>query len=141
MKVDYKEFRLVQNFTKGAAVFNQFLQLRIQLVIAVKNFAREETLSPVLLPRLSKDLDEQLKPTHKVDWANRKICVTRLRYSVDKPESCHAQFRKFARKKEDERFQQTVVVEFEDEEVIYLLVRVRYLFDNVIGKKPICNVL
>ena len=48
-------------------------------------------------------MDEQLKLAHKVvdvvDRANRKICVTLLRYNVDTPESSYAQVRLFARKR------------------------------------------
>ena len=40
MKDDNKELRLVQHLTKGEADFNQFMQLRNQLVIAAENFAR-----------------------------------------------------------------------------------------------------
>ena len=94
-KDDKKEFRLVQNFTMGEADFNQFLRLRNQLVNAAENFAREENLTPVLIPTISRDMDEQLKLAHKVvdvvDRTNRKICVTLLRYNVDKPESSYAQ--------------------------------------------------
>ena len=86
-----KEFRLVQNLTKGEAVFNQFLQLKNQLVNAAENFAREESLTPVMIPTMSKDIDEQLKLAQKVvdvvDRANRKIFVTLLRYNEDKTES------------------------------------------------------
>ena len=53
-----------------------------------------------------KDMEEQFKLAPKVvdvvDRANRKICVTLLRYSVDKPESSDAQVRIFARKTADE---------------------------------------
>ena len=79
----------------GRGVFNQYIRLRNQPVIAAKNFAREENLSPVLIPTMSKDMDEQFKLAHKVvgvvDRAKRKICVTLLRYNVDKPESSCAQ--------------------------------------------------
>ena len=75
----------------GEVDFNQFTRLRNQLVIAAKNFAREEVLSPVLIPTLSEDKKEQLKLAHKVvdvvDRANRKIGVILLRYIVDKQES------------------------------------------------------
>ena len=101
-KDDKKEFRLVQNLTMGEADFNQFMRLRNQLVNAAENFARKEKLTPVLIPTMSKDMDEQLKLAHKVDdvvdRANRKICVTLLRYNVDKQESSYAQVRLFARK-------------------------------------------
>ena len=94
-KDDKKEFRLVQNLTVGEADFNQFMRLRSQLVDAAENFAGEENLTPVLIPTMSKDMDEQLKLAHKVvdvvDRANRKICVTLLRYTVDKPESSYAE--------------------------------------------------
>ena len=65
-KDDNKEFRLVQNLRKGEADFNQFMRLRSQLVNAAENFAREEKLTPVLIPTMSKDMDEELKLTHKV---------------------------------------------------------------------------
>ena len=103
-KDDNKEFRLVQKLTMGEADFNQFMRTRNQLVNAAENFAREENLTPVLMPTWSKDMDEQLKLAHKVadvmDRANRKICVTLLRYNVDKPESSYAQVRLIARKNE-----------------------------------------
>ena len=93
-KDDKKEFQLVQNLTMGEADFNQFNRVGNQLVNAADNFAREENSTPVLMPTKSKDMDEQLKLAHKVvgvvDRANTKICVTPLRYNVDKPESSHA---------------------------------------------------
>ena len=109
----------------GEADFNQFMRLRNQLVNAAENFAREENLAPVLIPTMSRDMDEQLKLAHKVvdavDRANRKICVTLLRYNADKPESCYAQVQLFARKKEDEKFQQVVYVKYK--RGIYLFTR------------------
>ena len=100
----------------GEANFNQYMQLRKQLVNAAEKFAREEMLTPVLIPTMYKDIDEQLKLAHKVfdvvDRANRKICVTLLRYNVDNSESFYAQVQLIARKKEDEKFQQVVYVNF-----------------------------
>ena len=97
----------------GEADFNQFMRLRNQLVNAAENFARVENLTPVLIPTMSKDMDEQLKLAHKVvdvvDQAQREICVTLLWYNVDEPQSSYAQVRPFARK-EDEKFQQVVYV-------------------------------
>ena len=113
-KGDKKEFRLVQTLTMGEVDSNQFMRLRNQLVNSAENFAREENLMPVLKPTMSKNVDEQLKMAHKLvdvlDRANRKICVTLLRYDVDKSESSYSQVRLFARKKEDEKFQQVVYV-------------------------------
>ena len=112
-KDDKKEFRLVQNLTMGEADFNQFMRMRNQMVNAAENFAGEEILIPVLIPTMSRDMDKQLKLAHKVvdivDRANRKICVTMLRYNVYKPESSYAQVRLFARK-EDKKSQQFVYV-------------------------------
>ena len=83
--------------------FNQFMRLKNQLVNAAENFPREESLSPVLIPTMFKNMDEQLKLDHKlvdvVDRTNRKICVTLLRYIVDKPESSFAKVRIYARNK------------------------------------------
>ena len=135
-KDDKKEFRLVKNLTMGEADFNQFMRLRNQLVNAAENFAREKNLTPVLIPTMSKDMDEQLKLAHEVvdvvDRANRKICVTLLRYNVDKPESSYAQVRILARKKEDEKFQQVVYVNYKLEEFIYLLDVMNSVHDKVI---------
>ena len=144
-KDDKKEFRLVQNLTIGEADFNQFMRLRNQLVNAAENFAREENLTPVLIPIMIRDMDEQLKLAHKVvdavDRTNRKICMTLLRYSVDKPESSYAQVRLIARKREDETFQQVVYVNYKLEEFIYLLDVLNSVYDKVITNQPICNVL
>ena len=144
-KDDKKEFRLVQNLTVGEADFNQFMRLRNQLVNAAENFAREETLMPVLIRTMSRDMDEQLKLAHNVvdvvDRTNRKICVTLLRYNVEKPESSYAQVRLFARKKEDEKFQQVVYVNYKLEEFINLLDVMNSVYDKVITNQPICNVL
>ena len=98
----------------GKADFNQFMRLRNQPVNAAAKLASEENLTSVLTPTMYRDMDEQLKLAHKVvevvDRANRRIFVTLMRYNVDKPESSYAQVRLFARKKEDEKFQQGVYV-------------------------------
>ena len=144
-KDDKKEFRLLQNLTMGEADFNQFMRLTNQLINAAENFAREENLTPVLIPTMSGDMDEQLKLAHNVvdvvDRTNRKISVTLLRYNVDKPESSYAQVRLFARKKEDEKFQQNVYVTYKFEDFIYLLDVMNSVYDKVITNQPICNVL
>ena len=127
----------------GEADFNQFMRLRNLLVNAVENFAREENFTPVLIPTMSKDMDEQLKLAHKVvdvmDRANRKICVILLRYSVDQPEISYAQVRSFARNKEDEKFQQNVYVNYKLEEM-YLLDVMNSVYDNFIANNHISNV-
>ena len=73
-------------------------------------------MKPLPIPTMSEDMDEQLELAHKIvdvmDRANSKICVSLLRYKVDKPESSYAQVRLFARKKEDEKFQQVVYVNY-----------------------------
>ena len=129
----------------GEADFNQFMRLRNQLLNAAEFFAREEYLSPVMIPTMSRDMDEQLKLAHKVvdvvDRANRKICVTLLRYNVDKPESSYAQVRLFARKKEDEKFQQVVYVIYKFEEFIYLIDIMNSVYDKVIINQPIFKIL
>ena len=64
----------------GEADFNQFIRQRNQLVVAADNFLREQDLCPVLQSTLSKNMEEQMKPVHKVievvDRPNRRICDT-----------------------------------------------------------------
>ena len=50
----------------GEADFNQLMRLRNQQVNAAENSARGESLTPVLTPKMSKVMDEQLKLAHKV---------------------------------------------------------------------------
>ena len=142
-KDDKKEFRLVQNLTMEEADFNQFMGLRNQLVNAAEIFSREENLTPVLIPTMSRDMDEQFKLAHKVvdvvDRGNRKIGVTLLRYNVDKPESSYAQVRLFARKKEDQNFQQIVYVNYKLEEFIFLVDVMNSVYDKFITNQPICK--
>ena len=119
------EFRLRQNFSMGEADFNQFLRQRNQLVVAADIFLREQNLSSVLQSTLSKDMDEQLEIVHKVidvvDCPKGRICVTVLRYKLDNPETSYAQIRLFGRKKEEEKFQQIVYVNYRLDEFVYLL--------------------
>ena len=133
---DNNEFRLIQILTMGEADFNQFKRLRNQLVIAAENYATEENLFPFVVPTLFRDMDERLILAHKVvdvvDRANRKISVTLLRYSVDKPESSYTQVRIFARKMEEEKFQQIVYVNYKLAEFVHLLHVMKYVFDKVI---------
>ena len=107
-KDDNKEIQLVQNLTMGEADFNQFMRLRNQLVNTVGIFHKEENLSPVLIPTISKDMNEQLKLALKLvdigDRTNKKFCVTLLRYIADKPAIFHAQVRIIAGKNQDEKF-------------------------------------
>ena len=92
----------------GGTNFNQFMRLRNELVSAAKNFGREENLPPVLIPTMSKEMDEQLKLAHKVvdvvDQASRKTFLTLLRCNVNKPDSSYARVRLSAKKKRDEKF-------------------------------------
>ena len=139
------EFRLRQNLSVGEADFNQFNRQRNQLVVAADNFLREQNLSPVLQSALSKDMVEQLKIVHKVidvvDRPNRKSCVTLLRYNVDNLETSYAQVRLFGRRNEEDKFQQIVYVNYRLDEFVYLLDVMNSVYDKVIAKQPICNVL
>ena len=129
----------------GEVGFNQFMRLKNQLVYAAEKIAREEKLKTVLIPTMSKNIDEQLKLAPEVvdvvDRANRKICVTLLRYNVDKPESSYARVRLFARKKEEDKFRQVVYVKQKLEKFIYLLDVMNSVYDKVFTNRPVCNVL
>ena len=142
---DKAEFRLRQNFSMGEVDFNQFNRQRHQLVVAAENFLREQNVSPVLQSTLSKEMEEELKFFHRVidvvDCPNTRICVTLLRYKADNPETSYAQFRLFGRKKEGEKFQQIVYVNYKLDEFVYLLDVMNSVYDKVIANQPICNVL
>ena len=116
------------------------MQLKYQLVITAEKFVRGESSSPVLIPTISKDLDEQLKLAHKVvdvvDRASRNICVTLMRYNGDKVEISYAQVRLLARKKEDEKFQQNVYMRYNFKKFIYLLDVMKFVYDKVITNQP-----
>ena len=139
------EFGLRQNLTMREADFNQFFRQRNQLVVAADNFLREQILSPVLQTKLSKDMEEQLKLVQKVtdvvDRPNKRLCVTLLRYKVDNPKTSYAQVRLFARKTEEENFQQIVYVNYKLDAFVYLLDVMNSVYDEVIANQPILNVL
>ena len=127
------------------ADFNQFIRQRNQLVVTADKIFKEQILSPVLQSTLSKDMEEQLKLVHKVigvvECPNRKICVTLLRYKVDKPETSYAQVRLFRRKNEEQKFQKIVYVNYRLDEFIYLLDVMNSVYDKVIANQPICKTL
>ena len=93
---------------------------------------------------MSKDMNEQLKLAHKVvdvvDQLNKKICETLLRYNVEKPENSWAQVRFFAKKKEDEKFQHVVYVNYKPEDIIYLLDLMNSAFVSVFATKATSGV-
>ena len=139
------EIRLRQKLSMGETNFNQFIRQRNQLVVAADNLLREQNLLPVLQSTLSKDVEEQLKLVHKVidvvDRPNRRICVTLQRYKVCNPEASIAQARLFGRKKEEEKFQQYVYVNYKIDEYIYLLDVMNSVYDKVIANQHTCNIL
>ena len=115
------------------ADLTQFIRQRNQLVVAANNFLREQNLFPVLQSTMSKETEEQLKLVHKVidvvDRPNRRICVTLLRYKVDKPETSYAQVA-FRTEKEDEKFQEIVYVNYKLDEFVYLLDVMNSVYDK-----------
>ena len=129
----------------GEVDFNQFIRQRNQLMVAADNFLMEQNLSAVLQSTLSKDTEEQLKLVQKVidvvDFPNRMICVTLLRYNVDNSEASYAHVRLFGRKKEEEKFQQIVYVNYKLDEVVNLFDVMNSVSDKIIANQPICNVL
>ena len=76
-----------------------------------------------------------------LDCPNRRICVTLLRYKADNPETSYAQVHLFGRKKEEENFQKIVYFNYKLDELVYLLDVMNSVYDKVIAKQPIFNVL
>ena len=129
----------------GQADFNQFIRLRNQLVVAIRDFSKEEILPPVQVKLLAKDMEEQLKLKHKVveivDWPHRKTSVTMLRYNVEKPETSYVEVRLFGRRKDEDIFNQIVHVTYKLDEFIYLIDVMNSVYDKVFANEPLCNVL
>ena len=102
-------------------------------------------MPPVQVKLLAKGMEEQLKLRHKfvevVDRPHRKICVTMLRYNVEKPETSYVQVRLFGRRKDEEKFNQIVYVNYNFEELVYLLDVINSVYDKVIANEPLCIVL
>ena len=140
-----KQYRLAQNLTMGEADFYQFIRLRNKLVVAVREFSIEENLSSVQVKLLAKNMEEQLKLTHKVvevvDRPQRKICVTVLRYNLEKPETSYVQVRLFGRRKEEEIVNQIVNVNYKLDEFIYLPYVMKSVYDKISANEPLCKVL
>ena len=129
----------------GESDFNQFIWQTNQLVVEANLFFREQNLPPFLQPALSKDMEEQLKLVHNVidivDCPKRRVCVTLLRYKVDKPETSYAQIRLSGRMAVEKKFQQFVYVIYKLAEFVCLLDVLNSVYDKVIANQPICNVL
>ena len=51
-----KQFRLTLNLSMGEADFNQFIRLKNQLVVAVRDFSKEKNLPPMQVKLLAKDM-------------------------------------------------------------------------------------
>ena len=89
-KDENKQFRWAQNFTMGEAGFSQSIRPRNQLVVAVRDFNKEENLPPVQVKLLAKTRRSSSilhNVAEVVDRPHRKICATLLRYNVGKPET------------------------------------------------------
>ena len=90
-------------------------------------------------------MKEQLKLTHifveVVYCPHRKICVTMLRYNVEKPETSYVQVRLFGRRRDEENINQIVYVNYALDELIHLFDVMKPVYDKVIANEPLCNVL
>ena len=81
-KNDNKDMRLVPILTRGKADFNQFMRLRNQLVIATENFGRGENLSPVPIPTISRDVDEELRLLPDYERTESQQEISRLKRTL-----------------------------------------------------------
>ena len=64
-----------------------------------------------------------------------------LRYNVEKPETSYVPVRLFGRRKDEEKFNQIVHVNYKLDEFFYLLVVMNSVYDKVIANEPLRNVL
>ena len=64
-----------------------------------------------------------------------------MRYNVEKPETSYVQVRLFGRKKDEEKSNQTVYVNYKLDEFIYLLDVMNSVYDRVFANELVCKVL
>ena len=125
-----RDFPTEQNPTMGEPDFNHLMRQN-QLVVA-EAFSREN-LPPVQKPTRSNDWTNN-KPAHKVvDAVNRsirKICMSLLRYNMDKSGSSYAKVRLLARNKEGEKFKHIVYLNYDFDEFIILLEVMNSVYDE-----------
>ena len=60
-----------------------------------------------------------------------------LRYNVEKPETSYIQVRLFGRRKDEEKFNQIVYVNFKLDEFFYLLDVMNSVYDKVTANEPV----
>ena len=109
------------------------------------NFPTTEVLDvkeDVVLELLRKLLENRYSiPETIYNRPHRKICVTMLRYNVEKPETSYVQVRLFGRKEDEEKVNQNVFVNCKLDILIFLLDITNSVYDKVIASEPPCNVL
>ena len=129
----------------GESDFSQFTRWRNRLVTAAPKFREKQMVSSIQIPRRYTDKDEQFKLAHRlvddVDLPNKKICVTMLSYNVGKLESSYAQVQLFAEKNDGVKYQQIVYMNYNLDDIIYLLDLKNSVYDKVFANQPSCNVL
>ena len=64
-----------------------------------------------------------------------------LRYNEEKPETSYVQMRLFGRRKDEEKVNQIVYVNYIFDEFIYLHDVMNSACDKVFASEPLCNVL
>ena len=64
-----------------------------------------------------------------------------LRYNVEKPETSYVQVLLFGRRKDEEKINQIVYVNYKLEEFICLLDVINSVYDKVLANETFCNVL
>ena len=115
--------------------------LRSELSVAAENFSWEEKLFLVQMPSIPKDMDEQITVTQKgvdvVQFANKQSCLTLLHYKNDRLENSHDSVPVFARKKEGDKFQQNVHVNFKLDEFQSSIVILISVYNKIIANQLI----
>ena len=88
-------------------------------------------------------MEEQFKLTHKVvevvDRPHRKICMTMMRYNVEKSETSYVKVRLFGRGEGEEKFNQIVYVNYKLDEFIYLLDVMISVYGKIIANEILCK--
>ena len=93
----------------GDSDSNQFMPLRNQLIVVVDNFGGDRKRFPTQTTTVSKEMEDKLtlvqEKNQVVGRRNDANFLILMQNKMNEPESSYAQFRLFARKNEEKKFQ------------------------------------
>ena len=143
-KDENKKFRLAQNLARWETDFNQFIRLTNQLVVAVRDFSKEENLPPVKVKLLAKAWSSTLN-LHTICrncwWTTQKdLCDYAALQSGEAGDAICSSAIDW-KKKGGRKTIQIVYVIYKPDEFISSLVVMYSVYDKIFASDLLCNAL